>query len=440
MSERYSSDEWSRRFDEIVLQHSEELGFSDEYGDYLEHKFKIPGLNIEIPDIKLPKINLPKLKIPDSIKSSLNTPISKAKEKLSSLNKSSESSSTGAARPAKWIWPNGKNSKEYNHWYWETFKDKIKVKRGQSSEGHKLAGPIGYYDTVPWEKATEETKKAFEDYWNNKMKPQERSQYKNLQDFYNKNMKPQSEHYSNYSEMFLSQFIQRPLSILTLNVGSYLLTAARDVIATASYVKTAVLDIKRKVANEQVDNRTGFKIQSEPNEPTLESIADDVNEVNPGFANWNTNTKQNCILCTSTYDMRRRGYDVTAKTTGMGYDTEDIHIWYPDAEVKAVHYDSSGTGVDTQQDVRTRVEMFEQECIAQGEGARGNIMVAWQGGGGHSMAYEVLDGHVYIVDAQSNTIYVNPYDILQNTTGDLEYARLDNIDFDPEQIKRCSRS
>lgn len=431
MSKKFSSEEWSEIFDDIVLQHSEELGLDDEYGDYLEHKFKIPGLNIEIPDIKLPKINLPKLKIPEKAKSVLSTPISKAKEKISSLAAdASKAISTAAAvvKPAKWIWPNGKNSKEYNHWYWETFKDRIKAKRNQTAQARSLNGGSlnGYSKKKPWDELT----------------PKEKADYDDNRLAYEIISFKRSEYYGDLGEMFISQFLTRPMALLSLNIPKYANEVARDILATATYIKVAANNISRALHKGPVDERTGFEMkETDPSArpPLNKGINDDAAQVNPGYRNWNSNTKNNCMLCTATYEMRRRGYDVVAKTTGLGYMDEDFNTWFPNAELKRVTpADVYGTNGPL---IYNQVEMLEQQLLQQGSGARGNIMITWQGGlSGHSIAYEVYGNQVILIDAQTNTVYTDPFDLLKYAEGDLRYMRLDNVDFDPEEIKRCCRS
>ena len=429
MSERYSSEEWSQKFDEFMLQHSEELGLGEYSGDYLEHKFKIPGLNIEIPDIKLPKINLPKLNIPDSVKESLKTPISKAKEKVTSLAADASKAVEKAAavvKPAKWTWPNGKNSKEYNHWYWETFKDRIKAKRGQTAREKTVSTSelTGYTKKVPWSELTNEQKSVYD---NNRIT-------------YERVSIMQNEHYVDLGEMFVSQLLKRPLSLLQLDIPGYLNEVAREFIAAAAYTKAAVQQIKRTFSGEERDSATGFKKKANPKS----SISEDANQVNPGFANWDSNTKNNCMLCTATYDMRRRGYDVTAKTSGIGFRDDEFTRWYPDAELKKVTkneaWEAVADGRANGPVILAEINFLEEQLLEQGNGARGNIMFSWQGGGGHSIAYEIVGNRVVLIDCQTNTVYNNPEDLLKFAEGDLRYYRLDNVDFDPEEIKRCCRS
>lgn len=149
------------------------------------------------------------------------------------------------------------------------------------------------------------------------------------------------------------------------------------------------------------------------------------------------------MLCTSTYDLRRRGYDVTAKTAGAGFFTTDINKWYPKAKVKNISGEdpklkSNNQFIGSRTKIKDATDKFIKEAQSQGEGARGNIMVTWNGtASGHSMVYEVKGGKVRILDAQANKVYNDPYKILKQTTGTFDVARLDNVDFNIKEIKRC---
>jgi len=192
---------------------------------------------------------------------------------------------------------------------------------------------------------------------------------------------------------------------------------------------------KRK-QGEPVDEETGLHLKQNTNA----SREEDLKDVNPGWKNLATNTKHNCMCCTATYDMRRRGYDVTANEVQFGYDYGDVTRWYPDAKVK--HLDTEKLerkyvhkySEDSQKQYKQEVnEQLQKELVAQGDGARGNLMVTWDGGGGHSMAYEVVDGVAYVYDGQAN-MKMDTMNVVA-VANNIQYARLDNVDFDPEKIK-----
>ena len=67
--------------------------------------------------------------------------------------------------------------------------------------------------------------------------------------------------------------------------------------------------------------------------------------------------------------------------------------------------------------------------------ARGNLLVHWGAGDGHSLVYEVDNGKLTIRDCQLGK-KVNPYETLSKCTM-TRYVRLDNLDFDPKRIKEA---
>lgn len=178
---------------------------------------------------------------------------------------------------------------------------------------------------------------------------------------------------------------------------------------------------KERAANTKIDKKTGLKLKQK--EMTRE---EDLKQVNPGYKNFQPNTKSNCMLCTTTYDIRRRGYDVTAQKAAVGYSDDDIKKWYKNAKVKEVK--ATGTA--------SLIRNTKQELVAQGEGARGNLMITWSGANsGHSMAYEVQGGKVVIYDAQSNEVIRNPDKILSMSRA-ASYVRLDNLQPNWKEIKK----
>ena len=150
--------------------------------------------------------------------------------------------------------------------------------------------------------------------------------------------------------------------------------------------------------------------------------SEDLSNVNPGYGRQNANYKNNCGLCTMTYDLRRRGYDVTA---GLDYREGtyfgDYKKFYPKSSITICEgFDSYGSYSSKAAQKNLLNDLSSQK------GSRGNICVSWPNGGGHSMAYEVDNkGKVSILDGQSNTVYKNPSKVLNYATN-YSYMRLDN--------------
>ena len=216
-------------------------------------------------------------------------------------------------------------------------------------------------------------------------------------------------------------------SLMNAMFSSNLLATLSPVTLTggALWAKMREAAAERRKAREPVDPKTGLHLKQEWDKaPEF-----DVVNVNPGFTNLSDNTKNNCMLCTTAYDLRRRGYDVNAERISQGLDYNDVKRYYPDAEVRNI------TNASTTKELNKKTRAA---LISQGEGARGNLMVQWQGGaGGHSMAYEVHDGDVKIYDAQTGAVK-STEDVIQYTVS-VSYARLDNVEPDWDRIKEAVR-
>ena len=193
----------------------------------------------------------------------------------------------------------------------------------------------------------------------------------------------------------------------------------------------ASMYFKNREKNGIIDKKTGlYKKNREMSEQQ------DLSKVNPEFKSFNSNSKNNCMLCTTTYDLRRRGFDVTANKASIGYWQDDVSKWYPKAKLES----HSSVGPKGKYSNKTMRENVRKNLAKQGPGARGNIMVKWSKSyGGHSMVYEVgKNGRVRILDGQSGKIYSNPDRILKRCNS-VTTARLDNVEPDWKKVKECCR-
>lgn len=216
--------------------------------------------------------------------------------------------------------------------------------------------------------------------------------------------------------------VRLALHAATLNVEGLALDGKRMVDALYASHKEKASEKRRQKL--KVDKKTGFYLKDK--EYTSKQ---DVKMINPGFRNFDLNTKNNCVLCSVAFDMRRRGYDVAANKASYGYLRESISNWYPKAKLENVQ---STSRLNPGKDLRDTL-------LKQGDGARGCVFVRWNGTrSGHAMAYEVSGGKMHLYDGQTGKEYSYPNKILwhadRNST---QYARLDNIDFDKKKIKEC---
>ena len=205
--------------------------------------------------------------------------------------------------------------------------------------------------------------------------------------------------------------------------------------AGSEITKAIVGEIKNKKYQKQrekepIDPKTGFHVKQENLSPE-----EDIKRVNPQNKDLDDGTKNNCMLCSVTYDLRQRGYDVQANRADTGYNIQDLTRWYKNPEVEAVP--NSPTGKLEDIDSSLIAKNFEILAKNQGEGASGVIIVEWaQSGSGHAMHYEYKNGKVRISDPQTGKIYDNPADILQYTQG-ASIVRLDNKEVNWKAVKEC---
>ncbi len=185
-------------------------------------------------------------------------------------------------------------------------------------------------------------------------------------------------------------------------------------------IKAEKEELKRIKENKNIDPSTGLRLKTKKT-----SAEEDLAHVNPGYKNFSPDTKQNCMMCTTTFELRRRGYDVTAQKENVGATFNDLTRWFPDADVKEVFVD---------------YEDIDKDLISQGDGARGNLMIPLTTGGGHSIAYEIKNGKIILYDGQSNKVIKDELEVFEYlhelSTGVLYYARLDNCRINPEQIRK----
>ena len=206
--------------------------------------------------------------------------------------------------------------------------------------------------------------------------------------------------------------------------------------AAVGHVRSKKYEEERN--NNPIDKATGFHVKTK----NL-SEEEDLKRVNPDFNDFNSNSKSNCVLCTMTYEMRRRGYDVTANKAGVGYFDDEIKSMFKNYKVEHIgdqksFNEAKKAGKASGSYVRNLVNKIES---TQPEGSRGNLSVMWgalYGGGGHSMSYEIKNGKMVIYDGQSGKIYSNPEKVLRSCSS-VDIGRLDNLAFDKKGIKECCR-
>ncbi|MBQ0088379.1 MAG: hypothetical protein KBT27_03480 [Prevotellaceae bacterium] len=173
-----------------------------------------------------------------------------------------------------------------------------------------------------------------------------------------------------------------------------------------------------------------------PLKKTDSTPEEDLKNVNPLYSKTKGSTN-NCMACTTAYDMRRRGYDVMAGLLTQGYLTYKVGEWYPKA--KRIDHDLPNLDKGIYSDKKSRrqdVRKLLSDLSKQGNGARGNFLLKWVRGGAHSMIYEVVNNSVILRDGQTSTTYSKQKDIEKILLSGYEITtyRTDNVKPDIDKM------
>lgn len=136
------------------------------------------------------------------------------------------------------------------------------------------------------------------------------------------------------------------------------------------------------------------------------------------------NYSVNCQRTAQAYEMRRRGYDVTAKPrpnkkVDRLNHTSDIESFWMQEDGKLGRFRHMGVGGGS------APHNIEARLAAIGPDARGFVIVEWQEGGGHIFNVERIDGVTHYVDPQTGGTSVA--EIHFPRAGDVYFMRTDNL-------------
>ena len=164
---------------------------------------------------------------------------------------------------------------------------------------------------------------------------------------------------------------------------------------------------------------------------TKESWRDSIKHTNPHYADFMQNVSEyckelhlvdssgeyrnNCGYASIAYDMRRRGYDVTAAPDLDGDTCASIASAYVDPTTGQSR-DWTATGSESA--TSDAVKGF-------GDGARAIVWIGYAGGGGHFFIAENMDGQVRFLDPQSGEVDVNSHFKLADS-GKVAVLRIDD--------------
>lgn len=151
---------------------------------------------------------------------------------------------------------------------------------------------------------------------------------------------------------------------------------------------------------------------------------DSLRSVNPNYTSKNESYKTNCTNCVSAYEMRKRGYNVTARpATKNHYLSRHPEEAWIDPSVKT----ASGSGLD---DIISTVGNWP-------ENARAEIAVTWKGSSkGHVFVAEKENGKIRFYDVQSGEkISSKIFSYVEE--GKTIFWRIDNLEPSDRGITAC---
>ena len=190
-------------------------------------------------------------------------------------------------------------------------------------------------------------------------------------------------------------------------------------IATAVAVSEITYNQERKKNREANTSDIQKKIKGK------HSAADDLKAVNPDFADpTDMSARVNCTMCSTAYDLRRKGYDVVAQKTERGRKLKDAASWYNINGKEVPKY-------------KTRDD-FEAALIKEPDGARGLTFTSYgMFNSYHCMVWEKKNGVITISDGQNNTPpkSIKESGISAKGSVPYQYFRTDNAEINWDLIR-----
>lgn len=253
-------------------------------------------------------------------------------------------------------------------------------------------------------------------------------------------------------------------------VGAVAISALIGANALARGQQSGALNSWKLQAQQRLHGgKVPFKINKDLAKPMdAEGILNNVaKQVNPNYSQMGG--KMNCRRCTYVYELRRRGFDVNATTSAVGWGQSESGVINAVTPGGKKFYDSLSVSQAVVSTGKSSVALGDKrtnpvkkilmenlmtdnilksptisssksvldELAKQPNGARGEVLFKFSGFG-HSMAYEVIDGKPHIFDSQKGTLYNSEHPVETKWDGfsGAEITRLDNVDLDLKFLTR----
>ncbi|WNO25826.1 capsid maturation protease [Arthrobacter phage Altadena] len=152
------------------------------------------------------------------------------------------------------------------------------------------------------------------------------------------------------------------------------------------------------------------------------SRIEDAKDTNPEYdRTYKTRVyNNNCTHVTAVYELRRRGYDVTAAPVKGGagrYDQDFLPFWNNPATGRPPVFRRHPDGAEMTADILAN----------EPDGARGIVSVFWKSGGGHVYNYERIGNEVHYIEAQTGSPDTSSY-FADVKPGKFRHFRTDHLE------------
>lgn len=186
---------------------------------------------------------------------------------------------------------------------------------------------------------------------------------------------------------------------------------------------------------DKVDTKTGLRLKKNKT-----SKDDDLVKANPSYGMSDGTGNSNCYACTIAYDLRKRGYDVTATEDNDGDVMSNIRKCYKNPKPVLVEPSPAQMTKENYTDKdgvyhnKALTNEVRDNLLKEPDGSSGYMAIKWTSGGGHAVAYEKENGKVMIYDAQTGQkVKLDKY---LDVATDVAYFRTDNLEMNYNEAKK----
>ena len=149
-------------------------------------------------------------------------------------------------------------------------------------------------------------------------------------------------------------------------------------------------DLTNSGKSDTIKATSGAVLDNFSRKTNVTDFADDLSKTNPNWSTQEAQWRNNCQRCVPTYEMRRRGFNVTAKPQPE-IDTNNDYLamnpWKVWSNPKLQPFNGKSD--------------IETAMAAMGNGARVQVKIVFNDGTGHTFVAEQMDGKTVFLDPQT---------------------------------------